>query len=413
MMALAALLQAPAGLAGTESADSISALSPIGEVGGALNQIFRRVLFLPDQASTVAPHVDQLHYFELGIMSLIALALGAAGVWWAVRYRERVRGELTRRVIAPLWLEVIGATSLLALFLFWWLLGYRQFLYTKQAPAGALEVYVMAKQWMWKFAYPNGRSSMGVLYVPAGEPVRLLLTSRDVIHSFYVPTFRVKQDAVPGRYTSVWFTAREPGAHRILCAEMCGVGHSRMWGAVVALSSGDFDRYLAGWEPDELSLAQLGIYLGDELAHDEPVLAPGQPSPDMAKEGERVAAERGCLRCHTVDGTPHIGPTWYGLFGKTETMQNGEKVRVDEAYITQSMMDPELRIVAGFPPVMPSYKGQISAPETAAIIEYMKTLRPGLTPDSLPTPAPPPAAPVTLTPTPAPFDTTRREESEQ
>jgi cytochrome c oxidase subunit 2 len=123
MMALAALLQAPAGLAGTESADSISALSPIGEVGGALNQIFRRVLFLPDQASTVAPHVDQLHYFELGVMTLIALALGAAGVWWAVRYRERVRGELTRRVIAPLWLEVIGATSLLALFLFWWLLG--------------------------------------------------------------------------------------------------------------------------------------------------------------------------------------------------------------------------------------------------------------------------------------------------
>jgi cytochrome c oxidase subunit 2 len=288
-------------------------------------------------------------------MSLLAVTVGVAGIWFAFRYRRRAAGEPTPRVVAPLWLEV----------------------------AGAMDVYVTGKQWMWKFAYPEGRASAGVLYVPAGRPVRLLLTSRDVIHSFYVPAFRIKQDAVPGRYTSIWFQVKAPGAYRIFCAELCGVGHSRMWGKVVALAPGDFDRWEAGWNPDAVDLQHLGIYLGDAVTGDAPEPGERDEDGDLVREGLKAATVRGCMRCHTVDGSPHIGPTWRGLFGKMETMSDGSTVRVDEAYITQSMMDPEARLVAGYPPVMPSYQGEISAPETAAIIEYMKTLTGSAPPDSI------------------------------
>jgi cytochrome c oxidase subunit 2 len=349
----------------------------------ALNQLLRHILFLPEQASTVAAKVDELHYFELGLMSLIAITVGVAGIWFAFRYRRRAAGELTPRIVAPLWMEVAGAMGLLTIFLFWWLLAFRQFVFEKEAPPGAIDVYVTGKQWMWKFAYPEGRASAGVLYVPAGRPVRLLLTSRDVIHSFYVPAFRIKQDAVPGRYTSIWFQAKHPGAYRIFCAELCGVGHSRMWGQVVALAPGDFDRWSEGWNPDANDLKALGIYLGDAITGDAPEPGTGAEGENLAREGLKVATVRGCMRCHTVDGTPHIGPTWRGMFGKMETMADGSTVRVDEAYITESMMDPEARIVAGYPPVMPSYRGQITAPETAAIVEYLKTLTTPIPPDSV------------------------------
>jgi cytochrome c oxidase subunit 2 len=349
----------------------------------ALNQLLRHILFLPEQASTVAAKVDELHYFELGLMSLIAVTVGVAGIWFAFRYRRRAAGELTPRIVAPLWMEVAGAMGLLTIFLFWWLLAFRQFVFEKEAPPGAIDVYVTGKQWMWKFAYPEGRASAGVLYVPAGRPVRLLLTSRDVIHSFYVPAFRIKQDAVPGRYTSIWFQAKHPGAYRIFCAELCGVGHSRMWGQVVALAPGDFDRWSDGWNPDATDLKALGIYLGDAVTGDAPEPGTGAEGENLAREGLKVATVRGCMRCHTVDGTPHIGPTWRGMFGKMETMADGSTVRVDEAYVTESMMDPEARIVAGYPPVMPSYRGQITAPETAAIVEYLKTLTAPIPTDSV------------------------------
>jgi cytochrome c oxidase subunit 2 len=379
-----ALLQAPEGIAAAEAADSTSTLSRLGEVGDALNQTLRRILFLPEQASTFAARVDQLHYFELGLMSGIAVVLGCAGIWFAFRYRRRAEGERTPRVVAPFWLEAGLVAGLLGLFLFWWSIGYRQYLHAKIAPAGATEVYVTGKQWMWEFAYARGRSSQGVLYVPAGRPVKLLATSRDVIHSFYVPAFRIKQDAVPGRYTTIWFQARSAGAYRIFCTELCGVGHSRMWGKVVALPPGDFDRWLAGWNPGAADLRRLGIALDGVLPGDVPG---DEGEADLAREGQRVAAVRGCLRCHTVDGTRYTGPTWRGLYGKVETMTTGERVLVDEAYITESMMDPDARIVAGYPPDMPSYQGQISAPETAAVIEYIKTLRGAAPPDSV---APPP-----------------------
>src|SRR5262249_31321508 len=156
-----------------------------------------------------------------------------------------------------------------------------------------------------------------VLYVPAGRPVKLIMTSRDVIHSFYVPDFRVKQDVVPGRYTTAWFEANAPGAYEILCAEYCGQGHSTMRCPVVALSPADYERWLGG-------------------------AAPAQQR-SLLRTGERVAADQGCLRCHTLDGTPHIGPTWAGLYGAVVPLEGGGEVKADEAYITESMMDPAVK----------------------------------------------------------------------
>jgi cytochrome c oxidase subunit 2 len=248
---------------------------------------------------------------------------------------------------------------LFGLFVSWWAVGFRQYIELAEAPADALDVYVTAKQWMWKFSYSDGSHTVDDLYVPAGRPVRLILTSRDVIHSFYVPAFRLKQDAVPGRYTSLWFTAKAPGRQPIFCAEYCGTQHSRMGGRVIALSAEDFARWLAGARSRLESDGQSRV---PEVA-------------DLASEGERVAARLGCLRCHTVDGSPHIGPSFAGLYGAQIPLVGGAHVTADVAYLTESMLDPAAKIHAGFDPVMPSYEGYLKPPEVSALVAYIKALK--------------------------------------
>jgi cytochrome c oxidase subunit II len=316
-----------------------------------MNELLRVLLFLPPQRSTVAEEIDKLHYFVILVTIAGATLVTLTGAALLIRYRRRAPVALrmnpdgARQV--PLFLEVIAMIILFALFVMWWVIGSRQYVDLRVAPANAMDVYVTAKQWMWKFAYPEGQSSLTVLYVPVGRPVKLVMTSRDVIHSFYVPDFRVKQDVIPGRFTTAWFAATAPGTYEILCAEYCGQGHSTMRGQVVALSPADYERWLSGTEL-------------------------GQP---LVREGERVAAEQGCLRCHTTDGTPHIGPTWAGLYGAVVPLADGGSATVDEAYLTESMMDPAVKVHRGYWPVMPSYLGRISPAETAAIVELIKSLR--------------------------------------
>jgi len=250
---------------------------------------------------------------------------------------------------------------LFGLFLTFWYVGANQYINMRIAPEGAMEVYVTGKQWMWKFAYTQGQNAVSTLYVPARRPVKLIFTSRDVIHSFYVPEFRIKQDVVPSRYTTAWFEATEPGTYPILCTEYCGTDHSRMRGEVIALEPRDFERWLGG-EPTQRP----------ELARGEQ----GAPPEDtLVRRGEIAAAQSGCLRCHTTDGLPHIGPTWAGMYGSMAPLERGGEALVDEAYITESMMDPEAKIHRGFARVMPSFLGRISPAETAAIIEFIKSLR--------------------------------------
>jgi cytochrome c oxidase subunit 2 len=340
-----------------------------------MNELLRRLLNLPSQSSSVARGIDTLHYAV--ILTTIAgamLAAAIAGVF-LLRFRRRTRAiPLTPRVVVPAWLEATVITTLLTLFLAFWVVGFRQYRELESAPPDAMPIYVTAKQWMWEFAYPSGPTSANVLTVPVGRPVKLIMTSRDVIHSFYVPAFRIKQDVVPGHATTAWFEAIEPGAFDVMCTQYCGTRHSFMRAQVVALAANDYARWLdAARAPLVLAGAK-----GD-----------GQ---GLAARGGQVAAERGCLRCHTVDGSPFIGPTWANAFGRKRRTAAGGEILVDEAYLTESMMDPRAVVAAGFQPVMPSYQGLLTPTDTAAILEFIRSLR-----DVRPTTTvPPPAAPVSI-----------------
>lgn len=343
-----------------------------------MNEILRKLLFLPPQGSTIAREIDGLHYFVILVTMAGAAAVTLVGGYFLSRYRrghygageeeEYAASALSQPSRIPLQLEMGVIAGLLALFLLWWFIGFRQFIKLRVPPEDSQEVYVVAKKWMWTFAYPEGGGSIGVLYVPADRPVKLVMTSRDVIHSFFVPDFRIKQDVVPGRYTTAWFQAAYPGRFDILCAEYCGAGHSTMRGQVVALSAEDYARWLEGAGDADPAAA----------SYDPPAVvgqeAPPQPLA-MAVMGQRKAAEHGCLRCHSIDGSRHIGPTWAGMYGHEVRLSDGSTVVADEAYLTESMMDPGRRLHEGFANLMPVYLGLVPPGDTAAIVEYIKSLR--------------------------------------
>ncbi len=338
-----------------------------------MNDLLRHLLNLPRQGSSVARSIDQLHYVVI-LSTIAGAAIAAAfGAIFLLRYRRRTKAiPLTPHVVAPRWLEAFVIIGLLALFCGWWVIGFAQYRGLQSAPPDAIPIYVTAKQWMWEFAYPDGPTSANVLTVPVGRPVKLIMTSRDVIHSFYVPDFRIKQDVVPGRTMTTWFQAIEPGTSEILCSQYCGTRHSLMRAQVVALDPDDYARWLAA-------------------AHG-PLALPGAKGDGegLAAHGHAVAAARGCLRCHSVDGSPFIGPTWANAFGRQRPTADGRQVLVDEAYLTESMMDPRAVIAAGFQPVMPSYQGLLTPEETSALLEYIRSLR-AIAPQ---VPVPPPAAPI-------------------
>jgi cytochrome c oxidase subunit 2 len=337
-----------------------------------MNELMRWLLFLPPQASSVAIGLDRLHYLviltTIGGSAFVALV----AVTFLIRFRRTPSQEAPRAAglwTPPVWLELAVIVGMFSLFVTFWWLGSRKYMEMRVAPADSMNIYVTGKQWMWQFSYPEGRSSIAKLYVPAGRSVRLTMTSRDVIHSFFVPDFRVKQDLVPGRYTTVWFKALKPGVHEILCAEYCGTDHSTMRGEVVALSAQDYAQWLQGLPPAPTVAP----------APDVPpvVMIDNQPRVplDLAQQGEIVAAKAGCQKCHTTDGSAYLGPTWVGLYDSTVTMNDGTTVRADAAYLTESMMDPGARIVRGFANMMPSYLGKLEAAEVGAILEFMRTIR--------------------------------------
>ncbi|HEX4338554.1 MAG TPA: cytochrome c oxidase subunit II [Polyangiaceae bacterium] len=333
-----------------------------------MQELLRKMLFLPVEASGTSRHIDRLHFVVIGVTFAGAFLVAAVVLAFVVRFRARGEAEPTPVVVVPRAVELGVGGALLALFVGFWVVGFRQYVGLHTPPRGALEVYVTAKQWMWKFSLPDGRRSAGVLVVPAGRPIRLILTSRDVVHSFFVPAFRIKQDALPGRYTSTWFDPDRVGTYPVYCAEYCGVDHSRMWASVVVLSARDYGRWLEGEMPEAVVRAgatpalEGGVVAGTELT-------------TMAAEGRSAASRYGCFSCHTVDGQRHLGPTWQGLYEKTEELANGQTIVADEEYLTESMMEPAAQLVRGYQPVMPTYRGVLSQPDAAAIVEFIKTLR--------------------------------------
>jgi len=323
-----------------------------------VNEWYRRALFLPPQASAMARRIDTLHYVEITFYTLIAVAFMGAAVFLIVRFRRRGAPTRTIRLDLP---ELVGAYAfcMLTMFVAFWYFSYRQYIALEAASPDAATVYVTAKQWMWKFAYPEGATSAGVLYLPAGRTTRLVLASRDVIHSLFLPDFRVKQDVVPGAYAALAVTPDRPGTFPIYCAELCGVGHSKMQARLVVLDDADYER----WVHDNADVVRSAT------------ATPSAGSTDLVALGRGFAVQHGCLQCHTTDGRRHVGPSWASLYGHTERMQDGTTVTADPAYLTESMMDPRARIVAGFQPVMPSFQGELAAPETAAIVEFIRSLR--------------------------------------
>lgn len=310
--------------------------------------MFDHLPLFPPQASTMAARVDALYFVLVAITLFFALLIATLIVSFAIRYRRRAPEETGARIVGSLVLEGlwIGVPLVLVLVIFAW--GASLYFALWRPPRGALEIYVVGKQWMWKVQHPDGRREINELHVPAGRTVKLILGSEDVIHSFYVPAFRVKADAVPGRWTTLWFQATRTGRFHLFCAEYCGTKHSRMIGTVVVMEPAAFQEWLAG-----------GVAAGS-----------------MAAAGQKLFTDLGCHTCHLPDGTGR-GPALAGLLGATVTLADGRQVQVDEAYLREAIVNPGAKLLKGYPPIMPAYQGLISEEGLQQLLAYITSLSPG------------------------------------
>ena len=309
--------------------------------------------WLPEQASDLAGKVDTVIWF-VTIISLISFILITIGlVYFAIKYRRRSENDETPYITGNHFLEILWTVipSILVMVIF--VYGFVVYKEMRTPPAEAVEVNVVGRQWLWQFQYQNGKSTINELYVQQDKPVKVVMRSDDVLHSFFVPAFRVKQDLVGGMYTYLWFTPTKVGIFDLYCAEYCGTGHSAMLGKVIVMSPEAYDRWERGGEEEGKAVT-------------------GLPPEQL---GEKLYKERGCNACHSIDGSTLVGPTWKGLFGHEVSMTDGSTVTADENYIRQSILEPQAKMVKGFGPVMPAFKGILSDEEVDAIIAYIKTLK--------------------------------------
>lgn len=302
----------------------------------------------PVPASSTAGSVDRLFYFILWVSLIFFAIIIGVMVWFVIRFRHSRHAApqpsvAHHNVLEITWTVVPGIV--VGLIFFWGFVGY---LDMRKPPDNSYEIQVSAKKWSWNFTYPNGHVD-NHLHVPAGRPIRLVMSSQDVIHSFYVPAFRLKMDLIPGRYSTAWFTSEKPGEYTLFCAEYCGEQHSQMLAKVIVHGSGEFEKWLA----DAASL----------LDRVTPVEA-----------GEILYQRRGCVQCHSVDGGAKVGPTFMGTFGTEQALASGESVIIDENYLRESILEPQAKVRAGYKPVMPTYQGQLKEEEIDALIAYIKSL---------------------------------------
>ena len=311
--------------------------------------------WLPENASNLASGVDNVLLFVTVISVFFFLLISAVLVIFAIKYRRRAEDEETPYITGNELLEVIWTVipSILLMVIFAW--GYWEFREMRNPPKDALEVNVVAQQWLWQFDYYNGKKTINELYVQQNRPVKMVMRSEDVLHSFFVPDFRVKQDILPGYYTQLWFTPTKVGTFELFCAEYCGTSHSKMLAKVNVLSPEAF----AIWEKG------IGIDEGTAVASDLP----------PADRGAQLYSNRGCNACHSLDGAAGVGPTFKGLFGRDEKLQDGTTVVADENYLRESILNPSAQMVEGYQPVMPSFQGILSDQEVTDLIEYIKTLK--------------------------------------
>lgn len=323
------------------------------------------------QGTQVAAQWDHLYQFLVGLSVFFFILVVGGMLYLAIKYRK-ANAPKSKYITGNHALEVIWTIvpTVLLLVIFVW--GYKVYRNMTQAPGGSYEVRVLARKWSWQFQYPDGRSSLNVLYVPTDKPVKLIMTSQDVIHSFFVPNFRIKQDAVPGMFTTVWFEATIPGKHQVFCTEYCGDGHSLMLARVVALDEQMWLDWNEGKTIDEASLPAIGVGGVALLGAESPTSSGGGA---LAEKGKALTQSKGCVACHSDDGTPKVGPSYKGLWGAQAELTDGSKVERDENYLRESILQANAKVVKGFAPTMPPYQGMVNEEELGAIIAYIKSLK--------------------------------------
>jgi cytochrome c oxidase subunit 2 len=297
----------------------------------------------PDRASTAAGNVDALYIFLIIVSGLMTALIFTAVLYFAARYR-RQRGVLAEQIEGSTPLELTW--SIIPMFVFMAIFAWGAVVYFKgrTPPRDSTEVYVVAKQWMWKLEHAEGQREINELHVPVGRDVKLIMTSQDAIHSFFVPAFRMKQDVLPGRYTVAWFRATKPGTYHLFCAEYCGTQHSGMIGSIVVMPPAEYETWMSGGTTGPLSAT-----------------------------GEKIFAELGCVTCHRSDSQGR-GPNLQGVFGKPVQLEDGRTVMADENYIRQCILDPGSKRVKGYQPIMPTFQGLVSEEQLNALVAYVKSV---------------------------------------
>lgn len=304
--------------------------------------------FMPPEATEIAGNVDALYGFLL-IVSFISCVLVIGGmIVFAIKCRRKGPNDKTPYIAHNTTLEFLWSFIPFVIFMVVFVWGWIVYSRLRTMPEDALEIAVQGQKWNWTFTYKNGRSTGGDVYVPVGQPVRLVMTSIDVIHSFYIPAFRTKQDVVPGRYSQLWFKADHVGDYQVFCAEYCGDKHSAMLAKIHVVPRKQFDEWLSNDPYKGLSMVEVG---------------------------RKVYTSR-CIACHNLTDVKNVGPGFKGLFGHQADLEGGEKVTIDENYIRESILNPNAKIVLGFPKgVMPTFAGQLNEQEIMGAIEFIKSLK--------------------------------------
>ncbi len=346
------------------------------------------------QASTFAAGVDSVNDFIFWMSVFFTIAVPAVMLFFMVKYHRSKKGRRTEQIDHSTIMEVTWTVipSIIMFFIFYW--GWIEYKAMRTPYKNAIEINVLGRQWLWNFQYTNGRTMMNDMVVPVGKPVNLIMTSEDVLHSFYVPNFRIKQDVVPGTYTGLYFTATQVGVHKIYCTEYCGTSHSDMMGRVIVTTQGEYEAWLESGKlpaiaqtPALLPSAPKALFETDQT-RGKPVAT--NPATSTATDGSNKAsaiqkaphergkelyASKGCVACHSVDGTHKAGPTFKGAFGHEVELADGSKAMVDENYLRESIEVAGVKVVKGFAPSMPPYKGTLSDDEIGSLIAYIKSLK--------------------------------------
>ena len=301
---------------------------------------------LPERASAFAGEVDALFFFIVAVTVFFTVGISIAILFFAVKYRRRSDADRPAEIHGSLALELTWTLVPLGIVVVMFVWGAKVFFHMNRPPDDAMTVSVVGKRWMWKLQHPTGQREINELHVPVGRAVKLVITSEDAIHSFFVPAFRIKKDAVPGRYNVAWFRATKTGTYHLFCAEYCGTEHSKMIGRVVVMEPEAYQTWLAG----------------------------GPPPESPAAAGEKLFTELNCVTCHRPDSAGR-GPVLDGIFGRPVRLASGDTVVADESYVRESILSPAARVVAGYQPVMPTYQGQVSEEQLIALIAYIQSMQ--------------------------------------